>query len=80
MVQTSRKSGAMIIKKADYQKYADCIRMDQVSAPEINELFEDEKFHNWYKRNYLMPGLFTNQKEINRAIKAAVNQRKNLKK
>ena len=70
----------MIIKKADYQKYADCIRMDQVSAPEINELFEDEKFHNWYKRKYLMAGLFTNQKEINRAIKAAVNQRKNLKK
>ena len=70
----------MIIKKVDYQKYADCIRMDQVSAPEINELFEDEKFHNWYKRKYLMPGLFTNQKEINRAIKAAVNQRKNLKK
>jgi hypothetical protein len=70
----------MIIKKVDYQKYADCIRMDQVSAPEINELFEDEKFHNWYKRKYLMPGLFTNQKEINRAIKAAVTQRKNLKK
>jgi len=70
----------MIIKKADYQKYADCIRMDQVSAPEINELFEDEKFHNWYKRKYLMSGLFTNQKDINRAIKAAVNQRKNLKK
>ena len=70
----------MIIKKADYQNYADCIRMDQVSAPEINELFEDEKFHNWYKRKYLMRGLFTNQKEINRAIKAAVNQRKKLEK
>jgi len=44
-----------MIKKEDYQNYADCIRMDQVSAPEINELFEDEKFHNWYKRKYLIP-------------------------
>ena len=45
----------MIIKKKDYQKYADCIRMEQMASPEISELFEDEKFHNWYKRKYLMP-------------------------
>tara|TARA_R110002020_G_scaffold316673_1_gene531936 strand:- start:339 stop:518 length:180 start_codon:yes stop_codon:yes gene_type:complete len=45
----------MIIKKKDYQKYADCIRMEQMAAPEISELFEDEKFHKWYKRKYLMP-------------------------
>jgi hypothetical protein len=43
------------IKKNDYQKYADCIRMDQVSAPEVHELFEDEKFYNWYKHKYLTP-------------------------
>ncbi len=29
--------------------------MDQVSAPEVHELFEDEKFYNWYKRKYLTP-------------------------
>ena len=45
----------MIIKKDDYQKYAECIQSDQVSAPEINELFEDEKFHTWYRRKYLLP-------------------------
>ena len=36
----------MQIKKNNYQKYADCIRMNQVSAPEVHELFEDEKFYN----------------------------------
>ena len=30
------------IKKSEYQNYADCIRSDQVSAPEIFELFEEE--------------------------------------
>ena len=44
-----------MIKKDDYQKYADCIRMEQMAAPEISELFEDEKFHKWYRRKYLMP-------------------------
>ncbi len=41
------------IKKADYQNYADCIRSDQVSAPEIVELFEDKAFYKWYKKKYL---------------------------
>ena len=45
----------MILKKDDYQKYADCIQMEQMAAPEISELFEDEKFHNWYKRRYRNP-------------------------
>jgi len=44
-----------MIKKDDYKKYADCIQMEQMAAPEISELFEDEKFHNWYRRKYLMP-------------------------
>jgi hypothetical protein len=48
-------ASVMIIKKDDYQKYADCIRMEQMSAPEISELFEDEKFHNWYRRKYRNP-------------------------
>ena len=56
MVQTRRKSGNVImVKKEDYRKYADCIQMEQMSAPEISELFEDEKFHNWYKRKYRNP-------------------------
>ena len=41
------------IKKADYQNYADCIRSDQVSAPEIVELFEDKEFYKWYKKKNL---------------------------
>jgi hypothetical protein len=45
----------MIISRDNYQKYADCIQMEQMSAPEISELFEDEKFHKWYRRKYLMP-------------------------
>ena len=41
------------IKKSEYQNYADCIRSDQVSAPEIVELFEDKSFFKWYKKKYL---------------------------
>ena len=41
------------IKKSEYQNYADCIRSDQVSAPEIVELFEDKAFYRWYKKKYL---------------------------
>jgi len=52
-----------MIKKDDYQKYADCIRMEQMSAPEIGELFEDEKFHNWYQRKYLNPYFRKNLEE-----------------
>jgi len=29
----------MMIKKSDYEAIADCIRSDQVSAPEVVELF-----------------------------------------
>ena len=42
----------MIIKKEDYEKYADCIRSDQVSAPEVVELFEDTKFRQWYRKRF----------------------------
>ena len=41
------------IKKSEYQNYADCIRSDQVSAPEIVELFEDKAFYKLYKKKYL---------------------------
>ena len=42
-----------IIKKDQYESYADCILSEQVSAPEIVELFEDKKFYKWYKKRYL---------------------------
>ena len=45
----------MILKKEDYEKYADCIRSDQMAAPEIAELFDDPKFKRWYKKMYLYP-------------------------
>ena len=41
-----------MIKKDQYEAIADCIRSDQVSAPEVVELFEDGKFLKWYKRKY----------------------------
>ena len=42
----------MNIKKDQYEAIADCIRSDQVSAPEIVELFEDGKFLKWYRKKY----------------------------
>ena len=30
--------------------------MEQMSAPEVGELFEDEKFYNWYRAKYLRVG------------------------
>ena len=41
------------VDKNDYQDVADCIRMEQVSAPEIAELFTDKSFYKWYKKKYL---------------------------
>jgi len=41
-----------MIKKDDYQKYANCIQMEQMAAPEIAELFEDGKFREWYRNEY----------------------------
>ena len=41
-----------MIKKAQYESIAECIRSDQVSAPEIVELFEDGKFLKWYRKKY----------------------------
>ena len=41
-----------MIKKDQYEAIAECIRGDQVSAPEVVELFEDGKFLKWYKKTY----------------------------
>ena len=42
----------MVIKKDQYESIAECIRGDQVSAPEVVELFEDGKFLKWYRKKY----------------------------
>ena len=42
-----------IIRRDQYEKVAMCIQMDQMSAAEISELFEDEKFHKWYRKEYI---------------------------
>ena len=42
----------MTIKKDNYERIAECIRGDQMSAPEIVELFEDGKFLKWYRKKY----------------------------
>ena len=41
----------MKVDKKDYQDLLDCIKSDQVSAPEIAEYFEDEGFYKFYKEN-----------------------------
>ena len=41
-----------MIKKDQYEVIAECIRGDQVSAPEVVELFEDGKFLKWYRKKY----------------------------
>ena len=41
-----------MIKRDQYELIAECIRGDQVSAPEIVELFEDGKFLKWYRKEY----------------------------
>jgi len=41
----------MKVDKKDYQDLLDCIKSDQVSAPEVAEYFEDEGFYKFYKEN-----------------------------
>ena len=41
-----------MIKRDQYELIAECIRGDQVSAPEIVELFEDGQFLKGYKKEY----------------------------
>lgn len=37
----------------EYESLAVCIKTDQVPANEIAELFTDEDFYKFYKKNYL---------------------------
>ena len=41
-----------MINKDQYERIAECIRSEQMSAPEIAELFEDGQFLKWYKKKY----------------------------
>ena len=41
-----------MIKKDQYEIIAECIQGEQMSAPEVAELFEDSKFYKWYKKEY----------------------------
>ena len=41
-----------MIKKDQYETIAECIQGEQMSAPEVAELFEDSKFYKWYKKEY----------------------------
>ena len=42
----------MNIKKDNYERIAECIRGEQMSAPEVAELFEDGQFLKWYNKEY----------------------------
>ena len=42
----------MTIKKDQYEIIAECIRGEQMSAPEVAELFEDSKFYKWYRKKF----------------------------
>jgi hypothetical protein len=54
-----------MIKKDNYERIAECIQGEQMSAPEIAELFEDGKFLKWYKKEFNLnsEGEETPQKE-----------------
>ena len=41
-----------MIKKDNYERIAEYIQEEQMSAPEIAELFEDDKFLKWYRKKY----------------------------
>ena len=41
-----------MIKKDNYERIAECIQGEQMSAPEVAELFEDGKFYKWYRKKY----------------------------
>ena len=41
-----------MIKKDNYERIAECIRAEQMAAPEIAELFEDGKFFKWYRKKF----------------------------
>jgi hypothetical protein len=41
-----------MIKKDNYERIAECIQREQMSAPEISELFEDGKFLKWYRKEF----------------------------
>jgi len=46
-----------MISKTDYELYADCIRSDQMSAGEVNDLLESNSaFKKWYYKNYINTG------------------------
>ena len=54
----------MNIKKDNYERIAECIQGDQMSAPEVAELFEEEQFLKWYRKKFdLNSGEDTPQKE-----------------
>ena len=42
----------MNIKKDQYERIAECIRGEQMSAPEVADLFEDGQFLKWYRKKY----------------------------
>ena len=41
-----------MINKDQYERIAECIRGEQMSAPEVAELFEDGQFLKWYRKKY----------------------------
>ncbi len=66
-----------MIKKDQYEAIAECIRSDQVSAPEVAELFEDSKFHKWYRKKFDLDSdrEETSQEEWIKGYKKWKNQR-----
>ena len=41
-----------MINKDQYERIAECIRGEQMSAAEVVELFEDNRFLKWYRKKY----------------------------
>ena len=40
------------LPKDNYERIAECIRGEQMSAAEVVELFEDNRFLKWYRKKY----------------------------
>ena len=40
------------VDKDEYESFGECIRVDQVPASEIAEIFTDKTFYKWYKKKY----------------------------
>ena len=66
-----------MVKKKDYQDILDCIKSDQVSAPEIAKYFKDKGFYKYWKKKQ-NEGVYgqQEQEELNASYKQSLANKK----